>query len=414
MKDGTYKWLVVAMLWIICLFNYSDRQAIASVFPLLQSEFGLTNLALGWMVSSFMWVYAGAGWIAGVTGDRFHRKSVIIGGLVFWSVITFLIGYSTQYWQLVTLRSLQGLGEAFYFPAAMSLLSDYHGKETRSRAMGIHQSAVYAGTVVGGSLAGWLAQGQGWRFPFLLFGGCGVVLGIFLIFTLKEPRRGQSETGPAAQVVPPISFRQTFSIIWSLYQIPMVRILTMVFFGANFVAIIFLSWLPKYLFDQFKMSLAMSGFSATVYLQVGSIVGTLAGGILADRWVRRHPGGRMLSQSLGLFLGVPFLFLLGWTMNVPGLVMAMGFYGICKGVYDANIWTSLHDVVRPEHRATGVGVMNSLAWLGGGLGTVSIAWASQYFGMSTCLSATCMIYLLIGVLLVWGVRKYMRPEQTIS
>ncbi len=413
MNGNVYKWMVVAMLWLICMFNYSDRQAIASVFPLLQSEFSLTAVQLGWMVSSFMWVYAGAGWLAGMTGDRYHRKSVIIGGLIFWSIITYLIGVSTAYWHLVVLRALQGLGEAFYFPAAMSLLSDYHGKDTRSRAMGIHQSAVYTGTVIGGSLTGWLAQSYGWRFSFYLFGGAGILLGLFLLFTLKEPRRGQSEENGVAKEVPALSFREIFRNILVIYRIPMVRVLTLVFIGANFVAAIFLTWLPKYLFDQFHMTLAMSGFSATAYLQAGSIAGVLLGGVIADRWARRRFGGRALSQSVGLFLGAPFLFLMGWTFSVPALVAAMGLYGICKGIYDANIWASLHDVVLPEHRSTAVGVMNSLAWLGGGLATMAIAVAAPTFGMSACLSATSVIYLAFGALLLLGTRRYMKaPSRT--
>ncbi len=279
--------------------------------------------------------------------------------------------------------------------------------------MGIHQSAVYVGTVVGGSLTGWLAQTQGWRFSFYLFGGCGIVLGLLLIITLKEPRRGQSEETGMAKESPTLSFGEIFRNILVIYRIPMVRVLTIVFIGANFVAAIFLTWLPKYLFDQFHMTLAMSGFSATAYLQMGSILGVLLGGVLADRWAKRRFGGRALSQSIGLFWGAPFLFLMGWTLSVPMLVTAMGLYGICKGIYDANIWASLHDVVIPEHRSTAVGVMNSLAWLGGGLATMSIAVAAPVFGMSTCLSATCLIYLIFGGLLVWGVQRYMGKTDSV-
>src|SRR6185295_1958258 len=127
------------MLWFVCFFNYADRQAIFSVFELLKSEMNLSDVQLGIVGASFMWVYAIFGPVAGLIGDRLKRKHLIIGGLVFWSLITIATALSTKYSHLVFFRALEGFGEAFYFPASMSMLSDYHGSETRSRAMSIHQ-----------------------------------------------------------------------------------------------------------------------------------------------------------------------------------------------------------------------------------------------------------------------------------
>src|SRR5689334_4060496 len=175
--DGGYKWLVVAMLWAVCLFNYADRLAILSVFPVLETEMHLSDVQLCVVGGAFMWVYAAAGPLAGLVGDRFSRKGLILGGLLFWSVVTLATGFATQYWHLVLFRALEGLGEAFYFPASMSLISDYHGPRTRSRAMSLHQSSVYAGTILGGWLSGSLAESYGWQSGFCVFGVLGVLLG---------------------------------------------------------------------------------------------------------------------------------------------------------------------------------------------------------------------------------------------
>ena len=192
------KWAAVALLWLVCFFNYADRQAIYSVFPLLKTEMGLTDVQLGIVGASFMWVYAAAAPLAGVIGDRFARKNVIIGGLVFWSAITVVTALSTRYSQLVICRGLEGLGEAFYFPASISMLSDYHGRDTRSRAMAIHQSSVYAGTIAGGTAAGVMGQALGWRSSFYLFGTLGTMLGLALIVWLREPARSESPaSGPS-------------------------------------------------------------------------------------------------------------------------------------------------------------------------------------------------------------------------
>src|SRR5256714_5465339 len=305
---SVYRWLVVAMLWCVCLFNYADRQAIYSVFPLLKSQMGLSDIQLGIVGGSFMWVYAAALPFAGIIGDTFSRKTLILGGLIFWSLITLATALSRNFWALVIFRGLEGLGEAFYFPASMSLISDYHSPRTRSRAMSFHQSSVYVGTIAGGTAAGFLAQKYGWRSGFYMFGTLGILLGFVLLFTLKEPQRGQSE-----QIEVPPDKEPILNAIFSILSTPMVLILILVFTGANFVAAIFLTWMPSYLNRAFGMSLTMAGLNATFWLQAASVAGVLCGGWLADRWARRLRGGRPLTQTVGLFGGAPPVFLTGRT-----------------------------------------------------------------------------------------------------
>jgi len=395
-----YRWAVVGMLWLICVFNYADRQAIFSVFERLKAEMDLSDVQLGVVGGAFMWVYAAALPFAGVVADRANRKALILGGLLFWSTVTLATGWASEYWQLVLFRALEGLGEAFYFPASMSLLSDYHGKETRSRAMGLHQSSVYVGTVLGGTVAGFCADYFGWRVGFYLFGGLGLGLAAILLFCLREPLRGAAD-GPSPEqpsdVAPGIA---------EMMRSPMVLVLTAVFIGANFVAVIFLTWMPSYLNRQFGMSLTLSGFNATAWLQAASVAGVLSGGWLADRWTRRRRGGRALVQVVGLLAGTPLVFLTGWARDVEVLVLAMVGFGFFKGLYDANIWASLYDVVPPRRRATAQGFMNSIGWLGAGVAPVAVAWGSDSYGMAACLSATSAIYLLCGGLLLAGTAAF--------
>jgi MFS family permease len=185
----SYKWVVIAMLWFVCFLNYADRQAIFSVFPLLKSQMKLSDLQLGIVGSSFMWMYALFGPVAGLLCDRFPRKTLVLGALVFWSAITGATALAHSYPELVICRALGGLGEAFYFPAAMSLISDYHGLQTRSRAMSLHQSSVYAGSIAGGAISGFMGQYHGWRSSFYLFGAVGVVVGVVIWGFLREACR---------------------------------------------------------------------------------------------------------------------------------------------------------------------------------------------------------------------------------
>jgi MFS family permease len=176
---------------------------------------------------------------------------------------------------------------------------------------------------------------------------------------------------------------------------------------------VFLTWLPSYLTRTFHMSLTMAGFSATAYLQAASVLGVLTGGMVADGWVRKDRRGRMWTQAVGLFAGVPFLLLTGWTFSVTVFVFATMGFGFFKGMYDANIWASLHDVVPPERRATAVGVMNSVGWLGGGVAPVAMASASGVWGMGMCLSATSVVYAVAGLLLVLGAARWMMRKAVV-
>ncbi len=411
-----YKWWVVFMLWFVCFFNYADRQAIFSVFPLLKQEMGLSDIQLGIVGAAFMWVYAGFGAIAGIVGDKLPRKTLIIGGLIFWSLVTIGTALSTNYIHLVICRALEGFGEAFYFPASMSLLSDYHSKETRSKAMSFHQSSVYAGTIAGGTVAGFMGQYYGWQTSFYLFGGLGVLLGVVLLGFLKEPVRGQAEAHDeiedGSHVLLDLKQGNILANIKQVFSQPMVWILVAVFVGANFVASIFLTWMPSFLYNKFNMSLSMAGLNATFYLQMASVLGVISGGFLADRLVKTYRGGRMMTQSIGLLMGVPFIFLAGWTFSIPILILGLIGFGYFKGLYDANIWASLHDVVKPKNRATAVGFMNSIGWFGGGIAPIAIAYASTKYGMSASISATSALYLVFGLLLIFGIRKFMQKPKS--
>jgi MFS family permease len=398
-RSANYKWLVVGMLWFICFFNYADRQAIFSVFPILKHDYHFNDEELGRIAMAFTLVYALTAPFAGQVGDRFARKTVILAGLYIWSAITGLTSVCTRVWHFVLVRGSEGLGETFYFPASMSLVSDYHSGKTRSRAMSLHQTSVYAGTIGGGALAGWMAQRGQWRECFVLLGVLGVALGFVLAAFLREPQRNEAEaaerTDTGAEVAPAsIPFGR---FLRSLVETPTALLLVLAFFGANAVALVFLSWMPLFLNEKFKMTLTSAGVGATFFIQVGSMIGSALGGFLADRWRRIHPGGRILVQATGTLAGAPFLFWIGSAGEVGPLIVAMSAFGITKGLYDSNIWASLYDVVPVARRGTAVGLMNMIGWLGGALGayTIGAAVQARRITMSGGIASTSAVYLAV-------------------
>jgi MFS family permease len=403
-QDRSYKWLVVGILWFVCFFNYADRQAIFAVFPLIKQQLVLTDVQLGVVGGAFMWVYALFGPVAGWLCDRLPRKALVLGGLIAWSLVTILTAVCHTYGQLVLCRALSGLGEAVYLPASMSLIGDYHGAGTRSRAMSLHQSSIYVGSIAGGVVSGLVGQFYGWRWSFILFGCCGLLFGVVVGKFLQEPVRGSSDRAALLPVTTGEG-SSLFEELKTLLLSPIVRLLILAFVGANFVAVVFLTWMPSFLYSKFHMSLSMAGLNGTMYLQLSSVAGVLCGGLLADVLARRFAGGRMLTQALGLFLGIPFLFFTGWAASVPAVVLGMIGFGYCKGIYDANIFASLYDVVAVKQRGISAGMMNSLGWLGGGFAPIVIALAAAKYGMGASISGTAVVYLISGLLMLLAARR---------
>ena len=413
-----YKWAVVAMLWFVCFFNYADRQAIFAVFPKLKEEFGFDKVQLGLIGSAFMWVYAAGAPFAGFICDRFRRKDLILGGCLFWSFVTITTGWCSKLWHFVTVRALEGFGETFYFPASMSLTSDYHDKQTRSRALSFHQSSVYVGTILGSWLGAWFAEHYGWRVGFYLFGGLGMVLALVLYRFLREPRRGEAELAAQPAEAPKLTLAETLRAI---FRAPAVPLLMLAFVGANFVATIFLTWTPTFLVEKFGFKLAAAGLSGTVFIHLASALSVPVAGWLADRLIRRHAGGRMMVQALGLLVGAGFVFLVGKTRNSGTLILAMTLFGVCKGFYDSGIFASLYDSIEPRARGTAAGLMNTVGWGGGALGPLFVGVAAMHGGaatevenMSRAISACGGVYLVSAALILVALKVYSRRTEPRS
>jgi MFS family permease len=399
---------VVVMLWFVCFFNYADRQSIFSVFPKLHDEFGFDKAELGLIGSAFMWVYAAGAPFAGYICDRFRRKDLILGGCVFWSFVTMVTGWCRSLWQFVFVRALEGLGETFYFPASMSLTSDYHTPKTRSRALSFHQSSVYVGTIAGGWLGAWFAENYGWRWGFYFFGGMGILLAVVLYRFLREPVRGGAEESsdgtPSQGRLPPMAPERPLSTAETLnviFRAPAILLLMLAFVAANFVATIFLTWTPTFLVEKFHFRLTAAGLSGSVFIHLASAASVSLAGWLADTLAKRFAGGRILVQAIGLVIGASFVVLVGTTASTSVLLFAMTAFGFCKGFYDSGIFASLFDMIEPRARGTAAGIMNTVGWGGGALGPLFVGLASKYGGkpteiqnMSSAIALGGPIYLL--------------------
>jgi len=360
-----YAWLVVALLVPVALLNYLDRQMLASMkFSVMRD---IPDIALeakwGTILALFKWVYAFLSPVGGYLADRYSRRYVIAGSLLVWSVVTWTTGHVHTYEHLLTTRALMGISEAFYIPAALALIADFHTGDTRSRAIGFHQMGIYIGVIIGG-FGGYAADhpGLGWRWAFEACGVIGVVYALPLFFLLRNPPRDGRLSGAA---VP-----SPAGGIGELLRNGSFILLVLYFTLPALAGWIVRDWMPAILKAEFGIGQGLAGVSATVYWQTAAIVGAVVGGWLADRWMRKTPRGRILVSALGMSFIVPAMFGVGYAPQTGLLLVAVGFlilFGLGWGFFDSNNMPILCQVVRPELRATGYGIMNLVSISCGGL-----------------------------------------------
>ena len=358
-------WLVVGLLWPVALLNYMDRQMLATMKTSMVAEIdGLTTDAQwGLVLAWFKWVYAALSPIGGYIADRFSRRHVIAVSLFAWSVVTWMTGHVTTYEGLVATRALMGVSEAFYIPAALALIADYHLGHTRSRAIGIHQTGIYIGLILGG-YAGYVADSPdfGWRWAFDAAGVAGVVYALPLFFLLKNPPRPLSDAASSSGSGSP------FAAVSELLRNRNFLLLVLYFTLPAIAGWVIKDWMPVILKNQFHLSQGEAGKIAVLYVQIASIAGAVLGGFLADRLMRRSPRGRIYASAFGMLLFLPALFGLGNPGTVALAITFLVLFGIGWGFFDCNNMPILSQITRPEVRATGYGLMNLVSISCGGLG----------------------------------------------
>ena len=354
-----WAWIIVALLWPVALLNYLDRQMLAAMKSSMSADIADLSTQANWglVLGSFKWVYALLSPLAGYLGDKTSRWKVITVSLAVWSLATWLTSYVTSLDQLLLTRALMGVSEAFYIPIALALITDFHPGSTRSRAVGIHQTAIYAGTILGG-FTGYVADAPdfGWRWVFSACGLLGIVYAVPLYFLLREPPGTQTQ-------------RQSLSLPRTLRELlgnPNFVLLVLYFTLPALAGWVIRDWMPAILQSKFDLSQGKAGVSAVLYVQVASLVGALIGGYYADRWMRRSERGRIYVSALGMSLFLPALFGVGNAATLFAAICFLVLFGLGWGFFDCNNMPILCQIARPELRATGYGLMNMVSISCGG------------------------------------------------
>ncbi len=346
----------------VALLNYLDRQMLAAMKYSVMGDIPSIGTEENWgfMLGQFKWVYALLSPIGGYVADRFSRRFTICGSLFVWSAVTWWTGHVADYRELLMARSLMGISEAFYIPAALALIADYHTGATRSRAVGLHQMAIYGGVIAGG-FGGYMADAPalGWRFAFDACGVFGMLYAVPLVLLLRDaPGAGIAAAGP--KISPARAAGQLLSNVFFI-------LLVLYFTLPALAGWVVRDWMPAILKQQFAIDQGKAGVAATLYWQVAAAAGVLGGGWLADRWMRRHDRGRIFVSAIGMSLIVPAIFGVGSAGSLTAAVAFLLLFGLGWGFFDCNNMPILCQIVRPELRATAYGIMNMVSISCGGL-----------------------------------------------
>ncbi len=355
-----YPWVVVALLWVVALLNYMDRQMLSTMKPSMMTDISELQTAtnFGYLMAIFLWIYGFMSPISGIIADRVNRKWLIVGSLFVWSGVTFAMGYATTFNQLYWLRAIMGVSEALYIPAGLALIADYHSDKTRSLAIGIHMTGLYMGQALGGFGATIAAQFS-WQEAFHSFGIIGIVYSLILILFLKEKRAARSsgktiiEKSSLFKGIGVLFTNISFWIILFYFAIP-----SLPGWGVK-------NWLPTLFSENLNIDMAKAGPLSTITIAASSFIGVIFGGVLSDKWVQKNLRGRIYTSAIGLGLTIPALMLIGFGQSLFSVIGAAFCFGFGYGMFDANNMPILCQFVSRKYRATAYGLMNMVGVFAG-------------------------------------------------
>lgn len=362
-----YPWIVVALLWVVALLNYMDRQILSTMQESMKVDIVELNKAeaFGALMAVFLWIYGLVSPFAGMIADRVSRKWLVVGSLFVWSGVTYLMGYAENFTQLYWLRAFMGISEALYIPSALSLIADWHEGKSRSLAIGIHMTGLYTGQAIGG-FGATIAAMFTWHSAFHWFGIIGVVYSIVLFLFLHENPSHAQSTSAATHSKASINPFKGLSIVLSNWAF---WIILFYFAVPSLPGWATKNWLPTLFATNLGIDMSSAGPLSTITIAVSSFVGVIVGGILSDRWVQRNIRGRIYTSAIGLGMTIPALILLGFGHHIVAIVGAGLCFGVGYGIFDANNMPILCQFISTKHRGTAYGIMNMVGVFAGALVT---------------------------------------------
>jgi MFS family permease len=413
LKSGAYKWELLLLMFCALFLNQGDRQIYNAVLPLIKADLGLSDVQLGTVVTVFTLLFAACVPFAGFLGDYLSKKWIVCLSLVVFSSGTLFTGFSSGFLLLILFRSVAtGMGEAFYFPAANSLLGQYH-TSTRAMAMSVHQAALYFGVIVSSWVAGWLGEHYGWRATFYVFGALGLVLAVVVAVRVRNERKDPAIAGgpventsaPSAATIGPKD------ALRAILSVPTMYFMSLAYGGMVFVFIGYMTWMPTFLHEKFSLTIKEAALNAVLAHFLSAFLGVMIGGRLSDKIAPRRPSIRIEIAALGLLLGAPFIAGIGFADTMTGVTIAMAGFGFFRGMFDSNLFAVPFEVIRTRYISSATGLMVCCAFFIGSTSPILLGYFKAKIDLGFGLSALSLMYFLGACLLFFARWRYFERDR---
>jgi len=400
----------LALLFIVSLFNYTDRYMIAILLPSIGQEFRLSDTQMGFLSGvAFTLLYVVLGVPIARLADRFSRKRILLIALAVWSLMTAACGVVQNYVQLVFARVLVGIGEAGSSPPSYSVIADLYPVHHRATAMAVYLAGSPAGIVVGFALGGWVAQSYGWRYALLITGLCGLAFSVLLKGLFTEPRRGGVDELPDA---PATSLGQ------GLARLLTNRTFRHAALGSAFynaLAVAYVNWMPSFFVRSHGLSVKQTGIVLALIFGPVQIAGLLAGGALSDRLARLDLRWYLLVPGIVMLLGAP-LFMVSLGVHDTTLALAcLAVPLLIGGMQVSPIFAITQSLVEVRMRAVASAVLILIInVISGGVGPLAVGMMSDALvGSFGAQSLKLALLIVTPAFSLWAALHYFMGSRTL-
>jgi len=370
------------LLFLLYMFDYIDRQVVVSIFPFLKSDWGLTDMQCGMLVSAVYWSIIIFTFPVSILIDRWSRKNSIAIMAIFWSIASISCAFTRNFTQLFAARTAIGIGEAGYAPGGATLISTTFPKARRALALGIWNAAIPLGIAIGTALGGLIAELWGWRHAFGIVAIPGLIIAI-MFFWVKDYKTVSLDGTMGNTAGQKVGAGQVLKDILGN------KTLLLIYFGfacSVFVTTALSTWLPSYFQRTYNVPAGQAGLMGGMVM-LTAIIGAPLGGFLADLWMKRTQKGRPYFIALTSILTAAILFIaftvLQGTVQYITLIVA----GVMAVAFVSGAMAIIQDVSHPGLRATyfslNVVIQNLL---GSSLAPIVVGFISDRFNLGIALA----------------------------
>ena len=343
----------LGVLLVVYTFNFIDRQILSILIEPIKADLGLNDTQIGLLTGfAFAFFYATLGIPIAKLADRTNRRTLIVGALSVWSVMTALCGLAGNFWHMLLARIGVGIGEAGCSPAAHSMISDLYPANQRATALGVYSLGIPIGIMFGLFAGGWINELYGWRVALFLVGIPGVLLAIIMRFTVQEPTRGAAEGRIAAEDQPTV--KETLNYLMAKKSF---RHLSLAAALTAFVGYGFVTWAPSFLIRSFGMTTGEVGTWFGLMLGIPGGIGIFLGGYLADKFGAKDPKWYLWITGIALLVMTPFNLLIYTATSSTAALWGMLIPVILGNFYQATCFSQTQGMVELRMRAVAAGIL---------------------------------------------------------